>query len=510
MYENEVLQEYRKKVIIFLLGIIMFSVTAAAIIFPLLRAFGLYPTVSVSILILFEIIIVIEDVSAGLLIRKSLQYKVLPPKYERSIKIFLSSLCVLNLNLITWIFPSKESWMFAFYFLVLMAFFLDIRHVLLCAGMETMSLIILFLFNPVTRPDSSIFWSDLMLRVICISLSLAAVIVLMGFVSKYLLNAKQEQLQKNNSRVEQLLDKVQTISGELGEASQTLVGTAQTESASTQELSAISESLLESCALMMNKSEQNRENLENLEKSSKDMELKMQDVNSISKELVELSASNENALNHLMSMSKQVENSTNRTMEVTDKLLMESGEIGKTLDIINEIAESINLLALNASIEAARAGEAGRGFAVVAQEVGHLAENTKESLQNVNCIVTRIQTGTNEVSEFVDKNAEQMLNQNKVILETVEGVRTMMNLLKKSVDVIEQTEMIRKVQAQMIMGTVAINEDIAERIRSENDEFSNIANMVQSSNNEIRILSEQVDNLNAMVEDLEKLLEAKD
>lgn len=510
MYENEVLKEYRKKVVIFLLGIIIFSVTAAAVVFPVLKVLGLYPAVSMMLIAVFEIVIVMEDIAAGLLIRKSLQYKVLPQQYEKSIKIFLAACVALNLNLITWVFPSKESWMFAFYFLVLMAFFLDVRHVILCAGIEAVSLIILFVFNPVTRPDPSIFWSEVVLRTVCLSLSLIAVAVLMGFVSKYLLNAKQEQLQKNNSRVENLLGKVQTISGELGEASQALVGTAQAESASTEELSAISESLLESSALMMDKSEQSRENLGNLEKSSKDMELKMQDVNSISRELVELSASNEKSLNHLMSMSKEVENSTNRTMEVADKLLTESGEIGKTLDIINEIAESINLLALNASIEAARAGEAGRGFAVVAQEVGHLAESTKESLQNVNNVVTRVQTGTSEVSEFVGRNAEQMMTQNRVILDTVKGVRTMMDLLKKSVDVIEQAEEIRGIQAQVILGTVAINEDIAERIHSENEEFSNIAGMVQSSNDEIGILSEQVDNLNAMVEDLERLLETKD
>ena len=120
------------------------------------------------------------------------------------------------------------------------------------------------------------------------------------------------------------------------------------------------------------------------------MEEKMQDVDKISKELVDISVANENALNHLMNMSVEVENSTSKTREVTDKLLQESGEIGTTLDIINEIAESINLLALNASIEAARAGEAGKGFAVVAQEVGGLADSTKESLKNVNEVVFRV------------------------------------------------------------------------------------------------------------------------
>lgn len=314
-------------------------------------------------------------------------------------------------------------------------------------------------------------------------------------------------VEKSESEIENLLERVNNVAEQLGDASQVLVGTAQTESASTQELSAISETLLEGSERMLNKSERSRDNLTRLEESSHNMELKMQDVNRISRELVEISVSNEKALNHLMGMSEEVKNSTNQTMAVTDKLLTESGEIGKTLDIINEIAESINLLALNASIEAARAGEAGRGFAVVAQEVGHLAENTKESLQNVNDVVTRVQMGTNDVSEFMNKNTKQLLEQNKVILETVEGVRKMMNLLKKSVEVIEQAESIREIQNREILGVVEINEEVANSISSENQEFSNIASMVQSNSQEIIALSEQVDNINAMAEQLEKLLE---
>lgn len=139
-------------------------------------------------------------------------------------------------------------------------------------------------------------------------------------------------------------------------------------------------------------------------------------------------------------MSRDVESSTGKTKEVTDKLLAESGEIGKTLDIINEIAESINLLALNASIEAARAGDAGRGFAVIAQEVGHLADNTKESLLKVGEVVNRVQSGTHDVSAFMSQNTHQLMEQNQVILKTAEGIRTMINLLKKSVEAIDEAK----------------------------------------------------------------------
>ena len=506
---NEVLQEYRKKVVILLLAIVLFSATAAAVVLPGLAVLGFYPSVKISTLVIFIAIIVVEDITGIYLIKRSLQYDVLPESYGVGVKIFLLLLLIVNLNMITWVFPSKESWMFAFYFLILMAFFLDMKYILICSGCEALSLVILFVFNPVTRPVESLLLTDWVLRVICVTLSLAGVILLMGFIERYLLNAKKDQLEKNTERVELLLQKVNEIASQLGTASQVLVGTAQTESASTEELAAISETLLESNATMLDKSEQSQENLVNLEESSHTMDLKMQEVDRISTELVEISASNEKALNHLIQMSEEVEHSTNQTMEVTDKLLVESSEIGRTLDIINEIAESINLLALNASIEAARAGEVGRGFAVVAQEVGHLAANTKDSLQDVNNVVGRVQAGTEDVSKFVSQTAEQLLSQNKVIAETVKAVRNMMDLLKTSVDAIEEVDTIRGTQSHVIQGTVEINEDIAKRIRAENEGFTNITGMVQSNSEEVITLSKQVENINAMVEELEALLEHK-
>ena len=65
-------------------------------------------------------------------------------------------------------------------------------------------------------------------------------------------------------------------------------------------------------------------------------------------------------------------------------------------------------------------------------------------------------------------------------------------------------------QSRIVQGTVEINEDIAERIHTENEEFSNIAGMVQNNSQEIMELSAQVETINSMVEELEKLLEREE
>ena len=494
------MKEYIKKVIISVLVIIMFSATAAAVVFSIFKALGLYPNVSIGLLAIFVSVVVVEDVLGGVLIKKSIDQVELSDTYERSVKLYFLIILLVNFNLITWFFPSKESYMFVFYFLVLMAFFLDLKFISYCAIGEVISLIILFV-------GKTLFITDAILRLICISLSLMGLIALVYFVNRFLLNAKKDEIEKNNNRVQNVLNNVMHIAGELGTASESLVSSSQTESASTEELSAISETLLESSTDMLELSDKSKENLARLEDSSETMEKRMQDVDQLSKELVDISASNESTLNHLMDMSKEVEKSTEKTKEVTDQLLEESDEIGKTLDIINEIAESINLLALNASIEAARAGEAGRGFAVVAQEVGHLAESTKETLQTVNNVVSKVQDGTNNVSAFMNSNAQQLMKQNKLIVETVDGIRKMMELLKRSVSAIEQADAIMEQQNKVIQETVSINEDIASGIRNENEEFSNIANMVQSNTEEILTISQQVDTINGMITELEALLE---
>ena len=274
------------------------------------------------------------------------------------------------------------------------------------------------------------------------------------------------------------------------------------------ETSAISENLLENSDAILEKSRESKGNLAELEQSNQNMADKMMEMNDLSKNLLEISTSNEKALGALVTLSGDVENSTKNTIKVTEDLEKQVGEIGHTLDIINEIAASTNLLALNASIEAARAGEAGRGFAVVALEVGNLASNTKDSLDEVNGVISKIQSGTAQVSRFMNENAEKMRNQNAMMLDTVESVRSMINVLKQSVEIMDIVQRLQNKQNEAIRKTILVSEEISNRIDEENVEFVNIDQMVQGNTKEIMGLSEQIERINKMVEELEKLLVA--
>ena len=86
-----------------------------------------------------------------------------------------------------------------------------------------------------------------------------------------------------------------------------------------------------------------------------------------------------------------------------------SQEIGSIVELINDIAEQTNILALNAAIQAASAGEAGRGFAVVADEVQRLAERSTSATKRIETLVQTIQSDTNEAVNSMEQTTAEVV-----------------------------------------------------------------------------------------------------
>ncbi|GHX98066.1 methyl-accepting chemotaxis protein [Vibrio cholerae] len=138
-------------------------------------------------------------------------------------------------------------------------------------------------------------------------------------------------------------------------------------------------------------------------------------------------------VNHAIEGIGKLVDEVNTTSEAISQLSQHTEQITKVLQVIGEIAEQTNLLALNAAIEAARAGEQGRGFAVVADEVRSLASRTQNSTLEIGDMLKQLQSGvaravsTMSVSQ---ERGEQTALESVQIKNSLAGIQTAVGTIR--------------------------------------------------------------------------------
>lgn len=313
-------------------------------------------------------------------------------------------------------------------------------------------------------------------------------------------------VEKKEKDLQNILDDVQVLSSDLSTAGTALSSVSENESASAEELAATSEQLVESNNLLSSKTDESMVNLSELSEWEKIVADNVNKVESSSKDLLEKSEENKKLLNDLQTINGEVSESMKATNDVTRRLSEAVQEIGVTLSLISDISTSTNLLALNASIEAARAGEAGRGFAVVATEVGNLANSTQESLKVVQSVIERVQQNVREITVQVEENSIKMGTQNKYVEDVIQCMQDMTALLNISAGAISTMGDAHGKQAEVIKKTVSINQDIAESIRRESEQFNSIHAMAEGNANDTTNVATQAGIINDMVDKMTHIL----
>lgn len=156
----------------------------------------------------------------------------------------------------------------------------------------------------------------------------------------------------------------------------------------------------------------------------------------------------------------QIRDQIQETSKRIKRLGESSQEIGSIVELINDISEQTNILALNAAVQAASAGEAGRGFAVVADEVQRLAERTSGATRRIEGLVQAIQADTNEAVTSMEQTTAEVVSGARLAedagtaLTEIERVSNALNNLIKSISIAANQQAAAATDITQTMGVI--------------------------------------------------------
>lgn len=148
-------------------------------------------------------------------------------------------------------------------------------------------------------------------------------------------------------------------------------------------------------------------------------------------EAAKISGTNRMAVVKIAGSLEALSQDTKQTSHNVQNLAQRAGQIGSIVNLIKEVAEQTNLLALNAAIEAARAGEQGRGFAVVADEVRKLAERTAKATNEISSLVSSIQDETEQTRSQMEQWAQKSDSFSQEVVQVMHNMQHLLDLSNK-------------------------------------------------------------------------------
>ena len=209
--------------------------------------------------------------------------------------------------------------------------------------------------------------------------------------------------------------------------------------------------------------------MEELKGASHQIAENAQMVASIAEQTLAGAKRGEGAIKLFMGSMEKVRHNAIEVDDAIAKLSKRVERIGTVVDVIDEIADRSDLLALNAALEGAKAGEAGRGFSIVAAEMRRLAENVMESTKEIKNLITEIREATHAAKEASDGNKREAGEGEKVgntAIQSVSGILSGIQETSDAARVIHLATQQQRTATEQVVQSMAEIEEVTRQAQT--------------------------------------------
>ena len=307
--------------------------------------------------------------------------------------------------------------------------------------------------------------------------------------------------------VETVVSEIQTVAEEVDEASTEVT-------ASTDEISSTSADVAESVEEISAGTEAQNEKLDAATAEMGELSATVEEIASSSnaaatqsERAAELGRNGRWMADDVVDEMDRLERAASETAEEMGTLQTDVERIGEIVELIDDIAEQTNILALNASIEAARADEAGEGFAVVADEVKGLAEETADATREIEELIGAVQASTDSVAEDMFGMSEDVQSGREAVEETAETLEAIATEITDANEGIQSIHEATDEQADSTQEVVAAVEDVAGVSEQTAEEAQTVSAAAEEQTSAIEQVSNSADSLSERADDLRSLVD---
>ena len=307
------------------------------------------------------------------------------------------------------------------------------------------------------------------------------------------------------TKLEDLIMKIQEHSSVVNQQSHTLKHTAKEVNESTNQIALTMDEMAHAVGVQAESASSVSEEMDGFSKlvqSTTDYGKKVVDSSTnISLNIENGTSLMNESIGNMENIYSMVQGSATKAQE----LEAQTSEITNIISFISNIADQTNLLALNAAIEAARAGEAGKGFAVVAEEVRKLADQVSNSVHSIHTIVNEVKSNSNGITSFLEKGLSDVEKGKESINQTedaFDNISSEISLVNQSIrSMYEQLQSISTRQT-LINGSIqeiaAASEESAagiEQVSATSHQMNLSSDHIQKQVEDLGILSDQLNSL---------------